>query len=84
MVDETKCLKAYQRSAADQEESLPNELRPATTLVDCCWYLCAELCTEENIYRHELKISVTLIFPNVRKPLSRPLSGAKGFPINMN
>ena len=55
MVDETKCLKAYQRSAADQEESLPNELRPATTLVDCCWYLCAELCTEENIYRNELK-----------------------------
>ena len=55
MVDETKCLKAYQRSAADQEESLPNELRPATTLVDCCWYLCAELCTEENIYRKEFR-----------------------------
>ena len=42
-----KCLKAYQRSAADQEESLPHELRPAETLSDCCWYLCAQLCTEE-------------------------------------
>lgn len=49
-VCERKCLKAYQRSAADQEESLPHELRPAETLVDCCWYLCAELCTTNNIY----------------------------------
>lgn len=49
-MSERKCLKAYQRSAADQEESLPHELRPAESLVDCCWYLCSELCTMDKIY----------------------------------
>jgi germinal-center associated nuclear protein len=48
-IDIEKCVKVYQRSAADTEESLPNELRPASTLLDCCWYFCSEVCTEEVI-----------------------------------
>ena len=47
--DQTKCMKAYSRSAADQEEVLPQELRPATVLKDCCWFLCSEICTQEKV-----------------------------------
>ena len=43
-----KCMKAYSRSAADQEETLPTELRPAETLKDACWYLCSEICTMDK------------------------------------
>ena len=43
-----KCMKAYSRSAADQEETLPTELRPAETLRDACWYLCSEICTMDK------------------------------------
>ena len=43
-------MKAYSRSAADQEETLPTELRPAETLRDACWYLCSEICTMDKIF----------------------------------
>ena len=47
--DETRCMKAYSRSAADQEEVLPHELRPARVLLQCCWFLCDQICTQDQV-----------------------------------
>ena len=59
-------MKAYSRSAADQEEVLPHELRPASVLKDCCWFLCSEICTIEKVYEFGVEVWYDFMWKRTR------------------